>query len=69
MHWYQGDDDEDENDLMYSPALLARRASESWIDSAPIEVVHKNFMLFEIEISEQHEKIFFKCLVLCVHLM
>lgn len=38
MHWYQGDEEEDEADLMFSPALLARRASESWIDSAPIEV-------------------------------
>jgi junctophilin len=39
MHWYQGNEEEEEYDLMYSPALLARRASESWIDSAPIEVV------------------------------
>lgn len=38
MHWYQGDEEEEEADLMFSPALLARRASESWIDSAPIEV-------------------------------
>lgn len=37
MHWYQ-DGEEEEEDLMFSPALLARRASESWIDSAPIEV-------------------------------
>ena len=37
MHWYQ-DEEEEEADLMFSPALLARRASESWIDSAPIEV-------------------------------
>lgn len=37
MNWYQ-DEEEEEEDLMFSPALLARRASESWIDSAPIEV-------------------------------
>ncbi|XP_023312516.1 uncharacterized protein LOC111692665, partial [Anoplophora glabripennis] len=36
MLWYQGDDD-DEEDLMFSPALLARRASESWIDTPPVE--------------------------------
>lgn len=34
--WYQ--EDEEEEDLMFSPALLARRASESWIDSPPVEV-------------------------------
>lgn len=38
MLWYQNDDDEEE-DLMYSPALMARRASESWIDTPPVEVV------------------------------
>lgn len=37
MLWYQGDD-EDEEELMCSPALLARRASESWIDTPPVEV-------------------------------
>lgn len=37
MRWYQ-DEEEEEEDLMFSPALLARRASESWIDSEPIEV-------------------------------
>ncbi|XP_026468435.1 uncharacterized protein LOC113380890 isoform X5 [Ctenocephalides felis] len=36
MMWYQGDDDEEE-DLMFSPALLARRASESWIVTPPVE--------------------------------
>ncbi|XP_044266248.1 uncharacterized protein LOC123012418 isoform X3 [Tribolium madens] len=36
MLWYQ-DDDEEEN-LMFSPALMARRASESWIDTPPVEV-------------------------------
>lgn len=40
MHWYQGDEEEEEADLMFSPALLARRASESWIDCAPIEVIY-----------------------------
>lgn len=39
MHWYQGDEYEDEEeDLMFSPALLARRASESWIVAPPVEV-------------------------------
>lgn len=37
MLWYQNDDDEEE-DLIYSPALMARRASESWIDTPPVEV-------------------------------
>ncbi|KAH1014087.1 uncharacterized protein LOC109534014 isoform X3 [Dendroctonus ponderosae] len=36
--WYQGDDDEEE-DLLFSPALMARRASESWIDTPPVEVL------------------------------
>lgn len=36
MHWYQEEDEEE--DLMFSPALLARRASESWIETAPVEV-------------------------------
>lgn len=35
--WYQGEEEEDE-DLMFSPALLARRASESWINVPPVEV-------------------------------
>lgn len=38
MNWYQTEDDEEE-DLMYSPALMARRASESWIDTPPVEVL------------------------------
>lgn len=38
MFW-AGEDDEDENSLYeYSPALIARRASESWIDFLPAEV-------------------------------
>lgn len=35
MFWYQNDDEEE--DLLYSPALMARRASESWIDTPPVE--------------------------------
>ncbi|XP_034233789.1 uncharacterized protein LOC117640906 [Thrips palmi] len=35
--WYVEDDDEE--DLQFSPALMARRASESWISSAPVESV------------------------------
>lgn len=40
MHWYQEEDyeDDEEENLMYSPALLARRASESWIIAPPVEV-------------------------------
>ncbi|KAK3919560.1 Junctophilin-3 [Frankliniella fusca] len=34
--WYVEDDDEE--DLQFSPALMARRASESWITTAPVEV-------------------------------
>lgn len=40
MSWYQEEDYEDEEeDLMFSPALLARRASESWIVAPPVEVL------------------------------
>lgn len=42
MSWYQ--EEEDEDYLLYSPALLARRASESWIDTPPIEVNNKRNM-------------------------
>lgn len=39
MQWYQEDEYEnEEEDLMFSPALLARRASESWIIAPPVEV-------------------------------
>lgn len=39
MHWYQEEEyEDDEEDLMFSPALLARRASESWIVAPPVEV-------------------------------
>jgi junctophilin len=34
--WYN--EDEEEEDLLFSPALMARRASESWINTPPIEV-------------------------------
>lgn len=40
MEWFP--EDEDEEDLMFSPALLARRASESWIVAPPVEVIEKN---------------------------
>lgn len=36
MDWYP---EEDEEELMFSPALLARRASESWIVEPPVEVL------------------------------
>lgn len=46
MQWYQEDEYEDEEeDLMFSPALLARRASESWIVAPPVEV-HIGFDAF-----------------------
>lgn len=48
MLWYQGDDDEEE-ELMCSPALLARRASESWIDTPPVEVRKLSFTDFDIK--------------------
>jgi junctophilin len=35
--WYN--EDEEEEDLLFSPALMARRASESWINAPPIEVM------------------------------
>lgn len=51
MQWYQEDEYEDEEeDLMFSPALLARRASESWIVAPPIEVFlsfHSMYIFFE----------------------
>lgn len=43
MSWYQ--EEEDEDYLLYSPALLARRASESWIDTPPVESVPVNTTL------------------------
>ncbi|XP_017025870.1 uncharacterized protein jp isoform X2 [Drosophila kikkawai] len=42
MDWYP---EEDEEDLMFSPALLARRASESWIVEPPVETVPINVTL------------------------
>lgn len=36
--WFQGEEEEEDEDLMLSPALLARRASESWINTPPVEV-------------------------------
>ncbi|KAJ8683535.1 hypothetical protein QAD02_019327 [Eretmocerus hayati] len=38
MFW-AAEPDEDEEALLYSPALMARRASESWIDAPPVEAV------------------------------
>ncbi|XP_073995140.1 junctophilin [Rhodnius prolixus] len=35
-------DEEEEEDLMFSPALMARRASESWINTPPIEALPVN---------------------------
>lgn len=46
MRWYNEDEYEDEEeDLMFSPALLARRASESWIIAPPVEV-HADLIFF-----------------------
>lgn len=39
--WYQSEQDE-EDDLMFSPAFMARRASESWIETPPAEVTIVN---------------------------
>ena len=47
MHWYQ-EEDEEEEDLMFSPALLARRASESWIIAPPVEVFINVFFFLTI---------------------
>lgn len=46
MPWYQTQEEDEEEDLMFSPALMARRASESWIDTPPVEVpsVHYSFV-------------------------
>lgn len=45
--WYQADDEEEE-DLLFSPALMARRASESWIDTPPVEV---NIVLHPLDMN------------------
>ncbi|KAL7299497.1 uncharacterized protein LOC111693217 [Trichogramma pretiosum] len=37
--------DEDEEALLSSPALMSRRASESWIDTPPVEAMPMNFGL------------------------
>lgn len=47
MEWFPQDDEEEE--ISFSPALLARRASESWIDTS---------------LSVEVEDYFFKCLFL-----
>lgn len=38
MLWSNEEDYEEEEDLLFSPALMARRASESWITAPPVEV-------------------------------
>ncbi|XP_055382072.1 uncharacterized protein LOC129612482 [Condylostylus longicornis] len=43
MEWYP--EDEEEEELQFSPALLARRASESWIIAPPVESVPINVNL------------------------
>lgn len=54
MHWYQDEEYEDEEeDLMFSPALLARRASESWIVAPPIEVFIHSMLLFLIRFNRK----------------
>lgn len=46
MNWYQEDVYEDEEeDLSFSPAILARRASESWIVAPPVEVYIKIYRI------------------------
>ncbi|KAI5737661.1 hypothetical protein M8J76_015526 [Diaphorina citri] len=37
MFWVGSEEDEEEQNLLFSPALMSRRASESWIDTPPIE--------------------------------
>lgn len=44
MMWYI-EEDEEEEDLLFSPALMARRASESWIDTPPAEVSRKFYCI------------------------
>ncbi|XP_069354496.1 junctophilin-1 [Maniola hyperantus] len=39
LMWYQGGDEDEDEDLMCSPAILARRASESWINVPPVEML------------------------------
>ena len=38
MMFWSSEPDEEEEALLCSPALMARRASESWIDAPPVEV-------------------------------
>ncbi|XP_018899720.1 uncharacterized protein [Bemisia tabaci] len=39
MLWSSQEYDEEEENLLFSPALMARRASESWIDTLPVEAI------------------------------
>jgi hypothetical protein len=55
--WYN--EDEEEEDLLFSPALMARRASESWINTPPIEVmVIAVALVFAAETSCQADFVF-----------
>lgn len=42
MMFWSSEPDEEEEALLCSPALMARRASESWIDAPPVEVVDQS---------------------------
>jgi len=46
--WYQQAEEDEQEDLMFSPALMARRASESWITAPPVEV---QYMIFVVALS------------------
>lgn len=68
-NWYQEDEYEDEErDLLFSPALLARRASESWIIEPPVEVhsllirsnvAHSNFIFHRIHRKKNSHNVLF----------
>lgn len=67
MHWYQEDEYEDEEeDLMFSPAILHRRASESWIVDPPVEVyinVYENLLLLKLRHCLINVQIEERCLI------
>lgn len=52
--WYQNEDEEDE-DLMFSPALLARRASESWINAPAVEVDFSTCIIVSFFLHRSYE--------------
>lgn len=60
MFWVGNEADEEEQDLLFSPALMARRASESWIDTPPIEVSRPEMLFF----SAKNPKIEFSNLII-----